>query len=108
MSTPAVAAGLIPIRLAGPTGPAPADAVELHLVDPSRTDTWSGQPRQVMLTVTYPAADVRDRATQPWLPSGAERALKARFGGAVDSYALPETHSADRPPVRPVLLHSPG
>lgn len=112
VSTPAVATGLIPIRLAGPTGPAPVGAVELHLVDPSRTDPWSGQPREVMVTVTYPAADVRDRAMLPWLPSGAERALKARFGGAVDGYALPRTHSANRAPVRPgrrpVLLHSPG
>lgn len=112
VSTPAGAAGPIPIRLAGPTGPAPVGAVELHLADPSRTDPWSGQPREVMVTVTYPAADVRDHAMLPWLPSGAERALKARFGGAVDGYALPETHSADRAPVRPgrrpVLLHSPG
>jgi hypothetical protein len=112
VSTSAVAAGLIPIRLAGPTGPAPVGAVELHLVDPSRTDPWSGQSREVMATVTYPAADVRGRAMLPWLPTGAERALKARFGGAVDGYALPETHSANRAPVRPgrrpVLLHSPG
>jgi dienelactone hydrolase len=112
VSTPAVAAGLIPIRLAGPTGPAPVGAVELHLVDPSRTDPWSGQAREVMVTVTYPAADVRDRAMLPWLPPGAGRALKARFGGAADGYALPETHSADRAPAlpgrRPVLLYSPG
>ncbi|MGQ5637748.1 MULTISPECIES: alpha/beta hydrolase family protein [unclassified Streptomyces] len=112
VSTSAMAAGLIPIRLAGPTGPAPVGAVEMHLVDPSRTDPWSGQSREVMVTVTYPAADVRDRAMLPWLPAGAERALKARFGGAVDGYALPETHSANRAPVRPgrrpVLLHSPG
>ncbi|AOR35336.1 lipase [Streptomyces fodineus] len=86
--------------------------MELHLVDPSRTDPWSGQQRELMVTVTYPAADVRDRMMLPWLPAGAERALKARFGGAVDAYALPQTHSADRAPVRPgrrpVLLHSPG
>lgn len=112
VSTPAMAAELIPIRLAGPTGPAPVGAVELHLVDPSRTDPWSGQAREVMVTVTYPAASVCDRARLPWLPAGAERALKARFGGAVDGYALPETHTADRAPARPgrrpVLLHSPG
>lgn len=112
LATPAAAAGLIPVRLAGPTGPAPVGAVELHLVDPSRTDPWSGQPREVMVTVTYPAADVHDRAALPWLPAGAAQALKARFGGAVDGYAFPRTHSADRAPVRPghrpVLLHSPG
>lgn len=111
-STPAVAAGLTPLRLAGPTGPSPVGAVELHLVDPSRTDPWSGQPREVMVTVTYPAADVRGRSMMPWLPSGAERALKARFGGAVDGYALPTTHSSvgapARPGRRPVLIHSPG
>ncbi|MFF4688846.1 alpha/beta hydrolase family protein [Streptomyces sp. NPDC001307] len=112
VSAPAAAADLVPIRLAGPTGPLPVGAVDLHLVDPSRTDPWSGQPREVMMTVTYPAVDVHDHATLPWLPAGAERALKARFGGAVDGYALPATHSADRAPARPgrrpVLLHSPG
>ncbi|MDR3082523.1 MAG: lipase [Streptomyces sp.] len=111
-STPALAADRIPLRLAGPTGPLPVGAVELHLIDPSRTDPWSGQAREVMVTVTYPAADVGDHALLPWLSAGAEQALKARFGGAVDGYALPKTHSADRVPVRPgrrpVLLHSPG
>ncbi|MEU6595806.1 alpha/beta hydrolase family protein [Streptomyces flaveolus] len=110
----ASAAGLIPIRLAGPTGPAPVGAVELHLVDRSRTEPRSdtGAPRELMVTVHYPAADVRGHAPLPWLPSGAERAVKARFGGAVDGYALPWTHSADRAPARPgrrpVLLYSPG
>ncbi|MEU9478449.1 lipase [Streptomyces sp. NPDC048191] len=109
---PAAAAGLVPVELPGPAGPLPVGAVELHLVDPSRTDPWSGRPREVMVTVTYPAADVHDRTMLPWLPPGAERALKARFGGALDGYALPRTHSADRAPAlpgrRPVLLHSPG
>ncbi|MFC9075671.1 hypothetical protein ACFTY7_01175 [Streptomyces sp. NPDC057062] len=68
VSTPAMAAGLIPIQLAEPTGPAPVGAVELHLVDPSRTDPWLWQAREVMVTVTYPAADVCDRARLPWLP----------------------------------------
>ncbi|MGF1426418.1 alpha/beta hydrolase family protein [Kitasatospora sp. LaBMicrA B282] len=112
MSTPAVAADPVQLRLDGPSGPLPVGAVELHLVDPARTDPWSGQAREVMVTVTYPAAEVCDRALLPWLPAGAERALKARFGGAVDGYAFPTTHSADRAPVRPgrrpVLLHSPG
>ncbi|MFI2201205.1 alpha/beta hydrolase family protein [Streptomyces sp. NPDC020192] len=112
VSAPAAAADLIPIRLAGPTGPAPVGAVELHLVDASRTDPWSGRPREVMVTVTYPAVDVRGRAMLPWLPAGAGRALKARYGGALDAYALPGTHSADRAPARPgrrpVLLYSPG
>ncbi|MEV4616697.1 lipase [Kitasatospora sp. NPDC049258] len=112
LSTPAVAADLVTIGLAGPTGPYPVGAVELHLIDPSRTDPWSGQAREVMVTVTYPAADTHGHAPLPWLPAGAERALKARFGGALDGYALPKTHSADRAPVRPgrrpVLLHSPG
>ncbi|MFH8801021.1 alpha/beta hydrolase family protein [Streptomyces sp. NPDC017936] len=114
MSAPAAAAGLLPILLAGPTGPAPVGAVELHLVDRSRTESASGtsRPRELMVTVHYPAADVRGHALLPWLPPGAERALKARFQGAVDAYAMPWTHSAQgapaRPGRRPVLLYSPG
>jgi hypothetical protein len=112
VSTSAVAADLIPLQLAGPTGPRPVGAVELHLVDPKRIDPWSGQVREVMVTVTYPAAEVAGFAPLPWLPAGAAQALKARYGGAVDGYALPMTHSAAGAPVhpghRPVLLFSPG
>ncbi|MGW2487238.1 alpha/beta hydrolase family protein [Streptomyces sp. NPDC001606] len=112
LPAPASAAGLVPITLAGPTGPAPVGAVELHLVDRARTDPWSGGPRELMATLAYPAADVRDRPLLPWLPAGAAQALKARYGGALDGYALPSTHTADgapaRPGRRPVLLYSPG
>ncbi|MFF4506850.1 alpha/beta hydrolase family protein [Streptomyces sp. NPDC001401] len=88
--------------------------MELHLVDPSRTDPWSeaGQPRELMVTVAYPAANVHGRTMLPWLPQGAERALKARYGGALDAFVLPQTHTADSAPARcgrrPVLLCSPG
>ncbi|WP_405875136.1 lipase [Streptomyces sp. NBC_00005] len=88
--------------------------MELHLIDRSRTDPWSGagQPRELMVTVTYPPENVRGRTMLPWLPQGAERALKARYGGALDAYALPATHSTDSAPARrgrrPVLLYSPG
>ncbi|MET8564172.1 lipase [Streptomyces flaveolus] len=112
LPTAAHAAAATELRLAGPTGPAPVGAVELHLVDGTRTDPWSGRPRELMATVTYPAVDVRDRPLLPWLPPGAERALKARYGGVLDSYVLPRTHAADRAPARPgrrpVLLYSPG
>ncbi|MEV5146312.1 lipase [Streptomyces sp. NPDC052727] len=112
LPTAAHAAAATELRLAGPTGPAPVGAVELHLVDGARTDPWSGRPRDLMATVTYPAVDVRDRPLLPWLPPGAERALKAAYGGVLDAYALPPTHSADRAPARPgrrpVLLYSPG
>lgn len=107
-------AGPVTVRLAGPTGPFPVGAAELHLVDPSRTDPWADpkQPRELMVTVTYPADDTRGRTRLPWLPARAERALKARYGGALDAVVLPATHSADRAPARsgrrPVLLYSPG
>lgn len=103
------------LRLAGPTGPAPVGAVELHLVDRSRTEPWTdtGRPRELMVTVAYPAHGTGGRALLPWLGKGAERALKARYGGALDGYVMPTTHSADRAPARrgrrrPVLLYSPG
>ncbi|MCE0445027.1 lipase [Streptomyces tricolor] len=114
LPVPAYASAAEPVvlRLAGPAGPAPVGAVELHLVDRSRTDPWTDRPRELMATVAYPAVDVRDRPLLPWLPPGAERALKARYGGALDGYAFPWTHSADRAPARPgrrpVLLYSPG
>ncbi|MCB5169081.1 lipase [Streptomyces bambusae] len=109
----APAAGPV-VRLAGPTGPAPVGAVELHLVDPTRTEPAAGpgRPRELMVTVTYPAGDTQGRPVLPWLPPGAERALKAKFGGALDAVVLPATHSADGAPARcgrhPVVLYSPG
>ncbi|MFI1104503.1 alpha/beta hydrolase family protein [Streptomyces melanogenes] len=106
--------GSVTVRLAGPTGPAPVGAVELHLIDRTRTDPWAEpkQPRELMVTVAYPADNAQGRRLLPWLPPGAERALKARYGSALDTVVLPATHSADRAPSRrgrrPVLLYSPG
>ncbi|GGP88315.1 lipase [Streptomyces melanogenes] len=107
-------AGPVTVRLAGPTGPSPVGAVELHLIDHDRLDPWAEpeQPRELMVTVSYPADSTLGRTELPWLPSGAERALKARFGGVLDAVVLPATHSADRAPARcgrhPVILYSPG
>ncbi|WP_414167381.1 alpha/beta hydrolase family protein [Streptoverticillium reticulum] len=111
----APAPALTPLRLDGPTGPEHVGAVQLHLVDLARKDPWtdSGQPRELMATLHYPAHGTRGHAMLPWLSEGAARAVKDTYPGKLDGYAMPMTHSADTAPVarhgrRPVLLYSPG
>ncbi|MFF4739677.1 alpha/beta hydrolase family protein [Streptomyces sp. NPDC001262] len=111
----APAPALTPLRLDGPSGPEHVGAVQLHLVDRDRKDPWtdSGQPRELMATLHYPAHGTRGHAMLPWLSEGAARAVKASYPGKLDGYAMPMTHSADTAPVarhgrRPVLLYSPG
>ncbi len=106
------------LALAGPTGPEAVGAVDLHLVDRSREDPWSGSggPRELMVTVMYPARDTRGYEPRPWLGPGAGRALTARVRamGATGDFVLPVTHGAEGAPAarrlgrRPVLVHSPG
>jgi len=72
---PASAAGA---RIALPelSGPYPVGTTELHLVDPDRADPWvPGTRREVMTTITYPAAGPGPRA--PWLTPGMAVAVDA-------------------------------
>ena len=44
------------LRLFAPTGPYAIGTVQLHLVDHSRRDPWTRRPRELMVSVWYPAA----------------------------------------------------
>jgi dienelactone hydrolase len=54
---PAGAAAAAPVRmtLPGPSGPFPVGTTELHLVDHDRIDPWSAKPRELMISLAYPA-----------------------------------------------------
>jgi dienelactone hydrolase len=72
---PATAAGAR-IVLPALSGRYPVGTAELHLVDHGRPDPWvAGATREVMATITYPAAGPGDRA--PWMTPG--------IAGAVDA-----------------------
>ena len=58
-AVPAAAAAspkAVRFSLPAPTGPYPVGSTDLHLVDPARQDPWvAGVPRELMITVRYPA-----------------------------------------------------
>jgi hypothetical protein len=110
-----------PVRLSlpAPTGPYAVGATDLHLVDTDRTDPWlaDGSPRELMVSVWYPAT--RGTGTPaPYMLAGAaaeyDRGASAVLGiepGRVD-WAGTVTHARrDADPRRgrhPVVLYSPG
>ena len=59
------------LRLFAPTGPYAIGTVQLHLVDHSRRDPWTGRPRELMVSVWYPAANAGRFPSAPWMPQAA-------------------------------------
>ncbi|OLF14870.1 hypothetical protein BU204_25050 [Actinophytocola xanthii] len=124
LTTVALAAGLTPaaaapaepdpVRLAlpAPTGPYPVGTAELHLTDEDRTDPWTGRPRELMVSLWYPAAPNGPRAHQ--FPQAVTAFYDRSAGvppGTAD-FAGTVTHSrtgaTPLPGRRPVVLYSPG
>ncbi len=114
----ATTAGATPVSvqltLPAPTGPDPIGTVSLHLVDPSRRDTWvPGQPvRELMVQLWYPAAmDPRDPRA-PYMTPGAAAAFMAVNGLPSDRIALPITHARQGAPAagdrHPLVLYAHG
>ncbi|MEV8442798.1 alpha/beta hydrolase [Actinosynnema sp. NPDC051121] len=112
---------LVP-TLPAPTGRHQVGVTTLHLVDADRPDPWpdaGGRPREVVVSVHYPALDVRGHPVAPQLTPGAVATLPLIRplayphlpAGGVD-WGATLTHShVDAPahPVRrPVVLYSPG
>ncbi len=60
------------LTLSPPTGPYPVGTVPLHLVDRSRQDPWvPARPRELMVSVWYPALDAGRFPPAPWIPEAA-------------------------------------
>ena len=61
------------LTLAPPTGPYPIGTVALHLIDHSRRDPWlaAARPRELMVSVWYPAQHADRYRAAPWIPSAA-------------------------------------
>ncbi|MFD7300494.1 alpha/beta hydrolase family protein [Streptomyces pharetrae] len=110
-----------PVRpaLPGPTGRHPVGTTELHLVDRDRPDPWiTGQDRELMVSVWYPARTTSGHPREPYLRPGV-----ARFADESGSFGLARPGDVDwagvRAPAvtsapadhrggRPVVLYSPG
>ncbi|TDV44770.1 hypothetical protein CLV71_11328 [Actinophytocola oryzae] len=109
---PAAATAPVVLALPGPTGPYPVGTRELHLVDHDRIDPWTGQARELMVSLWYPAIPKGPIARQ--FPPGVAAFYDQNAGvppGTAD-FAATRTHSrtgaTPLPGRRPVVLYSPG
>lgn len=97
-------------RLPGPTGHLPVGTAELHLVDHDRTDPWTGAPRELMVSLSYPAARAGRTARQ--FPDGVAEFYDREVDAPDGTFAGIGTHSrtgaTPLPGRRPVVLYSPG
>jgi hypothetical protein len=60
------------LTLFPPTGAYPIGTMPLHLVDRSRRDPWvPTRPRELMVSVWYPALSIGHYARAPWMPKAA-------------------------------------
>jgi predicted dienelactone hydrolase len=112
-----------PIRLTlpEPTGRHAVGRTELHLVDQDRPDPWlaDGRPRELMVSVWYPARP-RGEPAAPYMTPGAaaefDRGASAILGiepgradwAGIQTYAHAGATADTRHGRRPVLLYSPG
>lgn len=103
--------------LPAPSGPHAVGSTDLHLVDRGRQDPWvAGMPRELMVTVRYPARP-NERPAAPYMMPGVAAAVAHSDAGKIGvgadrlGYRF-STHAGREAPVaeghRPVLLYSPG
>ena len=83
---------------------------ELHLVDRDRTDPWTGAPRELMVSLSYPALPGGRPAR--WFPDGVaeyyDRQVAAEDGTFAALRTRSRTGATPLPGRRPVILYSPG
>ncbi|MFD5510882.1 alpha/beta hydrolase family protein [Streptomyces sp. NPDC059761] len=104
-------------QLPRPTGTFAVGQETLHLVDRSRTDPWAGSgPRELMVTMRYPAQRGTGKPAPPWLTYEEARLLLADrdLDKAVAVESLVGTKAHARSEARPVagryplIVLSPG
>nr|WSW42015.1 alpha/beta hydrolase [Streptomyces sp. NBC_01001] len=104
-------------ELPRPTGKFAVGQETLHLVDRSRTDPWAGSgPRELMVTMRYPAHRGTGGPVRPWLTHEEARLLLAdrKLDQAVAVESLVGTKAYARSDARPVagryplIVLSPG
>ncbi|TYK51449.1 alpha/beta hydrolase family protein [Actinomadura decatromicini] len=109
--------GRIRLTLPSPTGRHRVGTTSLHLVDRSRRDPWTSTPRELMISLWYPARNGEgDRV--PWMTSAVEALYRQQTSRnlqtSLDAVDFPLTHARRNVPVRarhggrPVIIFSPG
>ncbi|MGC5310878.1 alpha/beta hydrolase family protein [Micromonospora zamorensis] len=108
--------GLVRLTLPAPTGPYRVGTVPLHLLDRSQPDplTGPGRYRELMVSLWYPARDVRRYPRAPWMGAASMRMLLDSAGFDPDAVLAPLTAGHEGAPVQrpgrrlPVVLYSHG
>ena len=120
------------LKLFAPTGPYAIGTVQLHLMDHSRPDPWiPTRPRELMVSVWYPAVTVGRYQSAPWMPQPAADLFLSQLIGSLPSSGglappggkpptiplpsvrVPSTTARQGAPVlatgtHPVVLYQPG
>ncbi|MGW1374146.1 alpha/beta hydrolase family protein [Streptomyces sp. NPDC002446] len=104
------------LALPAPTGRYGVGTVDLHLVDPHRTDPWlpGSRPRELMVSLWYPATHTARYPAAPYMQPAAAAHLLAAMQVPPGSVSLPTTAGHIGAPVAhkagklPVVLYSPG
>lgn len=108
--TSAAVAAPAPMTLPAPTGPYPVGTRELHLIDRDRVDPWTGEPRELMISLYYPSAR-NGRPAHQFSP-GVAAYYDNLVGPGVADFAGTMTHSrtgaTPLPGRRQAILYSPG
>ncbi|AGL18719.1 hypothetical protein [Actinoplanes sp. N902-109] len=124
-AAPAPAQARARLWLPAPTGAHPVGTVDLHLVDRARANPWADDPvhRELMVSLWYPAGDVRGYPLAPHMLPGAAAHFGSAAGAGPGLYGIPadsvdfaatRTSGHQGAPVArhrqpfPVVLYSPG
>ncbi|MEU9036057.1 alpha/beta hydrolase [Streptomyces sp. NPDC048352] len=119
MAAPAAATGtrVNPAELPAPTGRFAVGQEDLHLTDRSRTDPWAHTgPRELMVTLRYPAQRGTGRAPAPYMSTEEARLMLAdkKLDQVIDPAVFAATRAHARVGARPVqgryplIVLSPG
>ncbi|MDL4773076.1 alpha/beta hydrolase family protein [Actinomadura xylanilytica] len=112
--------GRVELKLPAPSGPRRIGTTSLHLVDRSRRDPWvsSRSPRELMVSVWYPAGRTQGLRRAAWLPPASLELYRKETGQTLqipmDDVDFPTTHAFQDAPAEaraggnPVVLFSPG
>lgn len=113
--------GPVTFTLPPPTGPYRLGTFDMHLIDHDRNDPWAAgdAPRELMVSVWYPARHEPGAKRTPYMPEGvasfydqASAELGVRTGDV--DFLGAKTHAQTRAPyesgsgARPLVLYSPG
>ncbi|MFJ1925300.1 alpha/beta hydrolase family protein [Streptomyces sp. NPDC088131] len=112
--------GRVRLTLPAPTGTRRTGTTSLRLVDRSRRDPGAppARPRELMVSLWYPASHTHGHRRAPWLPPAAaalyRRQVARDLRTPMDDVEFPMTHARQDAPVEvrrhghPVVLFSPG